>query len=209
MQQRARRPLRRVGGRHRDRAAARARLRPARDETARRRSRASRPRSRSTGSASAAPATRPRRSSASAATATSRSRCCRASTGSSRCSRSGRARATSSASTSCAPLEREPLAAEVLAGRNRPRAGEPQLTALAEQALAEADEGRARSVSSKRLGLALQASLLAPARPRRSRARFSASRLGGTVDSPTAPSRKGLIWRSIIDRHKSTQGTGA
>ena len=89
-EQRPRRPVRRVRGGDADRAAARARVRP----RARPTSPASPPRSRSTGSASAVPATRPRRSSASAATATSRSRCCRACTASSRCSRSGKGRAT-------------------------------------------------------------------------------------------------------------------
>ena len=72
------------------------------DERAARTSSASPPPSASTGSASAARATRSRRSSASAATATSRSPACRACTARCRWRRSGRARATSWRSTSCA-----------------------------------------------------------------------------------------------------------
>ena len=66
------------------------------------RSSASPRRSASTGSASAAPATRSRRWNASAATATSRSPACRACIARCRWRRSGRARATSWRSTSCA-----------------------------------------------------------------------------------------------------------
>ena len=83
------------------------------------RSSGSRRRSRSTGSASAGRATRSRRSSASAATATSRSPACRGCIARCRCRRSGRARATSWRSTSCARLGREPDGLEAVLRRAR------------------------------------------------------------------------------------------
>jgi putative acyl-CoA dehydrogenase len=86
-------------------------------------------------------------------------------------------------------------------------AGEPRLTGLAERALAEADEGHARRLV-ERLGLALQASLLLRHAPEAVAGAFLASRLGeGGLAYGTLP--KGPDLASIIDRHKSIQGTGA
>jgi putative acyl-CoA dehydrogenase len=103
-------------------------------------------------------------------------------------------------------LGREPLAAEVLL-EEIGLAGEPRLTGLAELALAEADEGRARRLV-ERLGLALQASLLLRHAPEPVAGAFLASRLGeGGLAYGTLP--KGPDLASIIDRHKSIQGPGS
>ncbi len=142
-------------------------------------------RSSSTGSASAPPPTRSSAWSASAATATSRSRACPASIARPRSPRSGRARATSSASTSCAPWSRTQPRSTPSSPRSCEGAGaEPKLDAYVSSLRDEIPgdietiESRARRIVEK-MAVALQASLLVRYGDPAVADAFCASRLSG------------------------------
>ena len=130
--------------------------------------------------------TPPRRSSAWAATATSRSPGCRASTARARSTRSGRDRATSSASTCCGRWPRNPQAVEAFfaevgeAGGRRAAARRSSAAELRDELASDPEtlETRARRVV-ERMALALQGSLLVRYGDPAVADAFCASRLGG------------------------------
>jgi putative acyl-CoA dehydrogenase len=80
-------------------------------------------------------------------------------------------------------------------------AGEPELTAVAERAAAEADEARAR-VAVERLALALQASLLVRHAPATVADAFRASRLGEGGGLAYGALPAGVDAAAIVDRHR-------
>ena len=207
--QRARRPLRRVGGGDDLRAAARPRLRRGRG---RRRGgpRAPPPRQRRAqvlDLQAGAVARRRVRSSASAATATSRSRGCRASSARARCPRSGRARATSSASTCCGRWSAARASVEAFFAEVGEGAGaEPRLDAFAAKLRDELGsdpetlETRARRVV-ERMALALQGSLLVRYGDPAVADAFCASRLGGDWGQAFGTLPAGADFGRIVERH--------
>ena len=204
MQQRARRPLRRVGGGDADGAAARARLRRA----ARTPSRESPRRSRSTGSASAGRATRPRRSSASAGTATSRSRSCRASTAQQPLQSIWEGSGNVICLDVLRALRRNPETRRRVRGRvprgcrRRPR-GSTRGSARSNGSCAIPTTPRpARAGSSSGWRLALQASLLVRHGDAAVADAFCASRLGGDggLAYGTLPPR--VDTAAIVERHR-------
>ena len=139
----------------------------------------------STGSASARPPTPSSAWSASAATATSRSRGCPASTERPRSPRSGRAPATSSASTCCGRMVKSPASvdaffAEVLEGAGAEPRLDAYVSSLRDEIPGDLEtiQTRARRIV-ERMALALQASLLVRYGDPAVADAFCASRLSG------------------------------
>ena len=153
-----------------------------------------------------APVTRSRRSSASAATATSRSPACRGCTGRCRWPRSGRARATSWRSTSCArSAARRRCCRRFSTSSTRRPAPMPGSTrssrALRQEfADAEAIEFRARRVV-EHMALALQGSLLVRHAPPAVADAFCASRLAGDAGLQYGTLPASADTQAIIARH--------
>ena len=101
-------------------------------------------------------------------------------------------------------LQRAPETAEVLLDEIR-LADEPRATALAERALAEADERSARLVV-ERLALALQASLLVRHAPGAVADAFCATRLGGEASLAYGTLPPGVDAAAIVERHRPHTG---
>jgi putative acyl-CoA dehydrogenase len=95
-------------------------------------------------------------------------------------------------------LEREPETRDALLDEIR-LAGDPELTALAECAVAEAGEAQAR-IAVERLALALQASLLVRHAPAAVADGFRAARLGGGLAYGALPA--GIDAAAIVERHR-------
>jgi len=99
-------------------------------------------------------------------------------------------------------LAREPESLEALLDEIR-LAGDPDLTAAAERAAAEADETRAR-VAVERLALALQASLLVRHAPPAVADAFRAARLGSDAGHAYGALPAGVDAAGIVERHRPT-----
>jgi putative acyl-CoA dehydrogenase len=104
-------------------------------------------------------------------------------------------------------LRREPETADALLDEIR-LAGDARTTALAERALAEADEGSAR-LAVERLALALQASLLVRHAPAAVADAFCAARLGDGRGLGYGAFPASVDTAAILARHRPRSGGGA